>query len=1493
MAQQIGRISGPVLSDNLLRNGTNLDFRNQSNSTPLLKLDVVNGRIAINSSTASRDLFINGTTRSVDIIATTQATVGSNLQFLNSEINSLSGSINIDSQEQIVVSALATQDIIINDNRISTRNTNSEINFIPAGTGNIELTTDVNIFGNLHATGNITADGNIIIGDSDTDNVEFKADFGNSIIPAATNTYSIGSINKRWDSLYSNLLNGKSVVASEIVASGGGNFALKQGNIFFVSVNGNDANGGDNVQNPFRTLKAALDAADASTSGPVTVQIFAGDYEEEFPLTVPSNVTVQGVDMRNTIIKPTVATQYNDAFLLNGESTVQNLTIKDFYSNKSFIIDQSADNGIYNSKFGQAVSIRGSYAVIGAPNALSENNRTDGRAYVYNIETNTRLHTLINPLSYDYDGGGDKFGASVDISDDYVIVGAPGADSRGNEQDGSTHVYSTATGEKIYTLVKPDSDASGNFGNSVSISGNFAIVGHPGRSDVYIYSGYAYIYDLTTGTRISDIRNPNPYGTRFDDRFGQSVSISGNYAIVGAYQEDELDGTNSGKVYIYKTTIGDWTDTTLLHTLNNPNVFDTSLNDYFGTRVAIDGNYAIVGTTSEDDSSGTSSGKAYIFNVTTGVLLHTLDNPNVYGTSAGDRFGGDVAISGNYAIVGARWEDSAVNTSVGVAYVFDVTTGDLVYTKNSFERYTGTSVSIDNGRILVGSDGDSLNHKASFTDVNTLTTSAFKFSPNTVVSTRSPYVQNVSVITKGTITSASDPRGFGSGDAGRGAYIDGASVNSSSNEASMLFHSVTFITPGVDAVTMTNGVRVEWLNSFTYFANRGLYAVDGVTGHLSTDGSTVKYGAELRSIGSANVYGNYGAVADGVDTLMYLIQHNFSYVGAAADTTNDNTLTIPQNETIELNNGRVVFNKIDQQGNYSVGSSLIVNQETGNIAINATISDFSLVDALTITTGTSSIVISNTQIDTGFININDNTISSIGNSLNINAPTGINLNNNTNVQSDLFMSGSILIGGTLSTLGNVGGAGIINLDAEIDTNILPSEDSRFNLGSVLNRWNTLYADHLYIDELEIYDNVITTTESNADLELAAAGTKVIVDQLITQHQFLQYDGVTNTVTGLVETNSTTTLDSDLLVTASNGSILTNVTTENLFANSGSLFDNVAITNNVIDTTLTDSNLDLRANGTGEILLQENVIIQNNLSVNSTISSKNINVQQDVNLNQLIGLNNIKIDDNFIETFVSNSNLELRANGTGIVKLSDVNFTSNIITTNSNLSLKTATSVIINSTDSLVMPKGTTAEQWPSPQSGMIGYNSSINKFTGRTNNNNVVFGGIYSDNYLTNVQTNNNDLKFTISATPVATLTRNNVAQFTQLISDDVNINNNLISTNNVDLILNSQDSYVSFGNIKIKDDTIYATNDSIVDFSHTGTKSWTKFDNDQGLVFPIGNTANRPLTPELGQTRYNSQLTVLELYNGSIWAPAIGSNQGISAAEFEDMLDIYTLIFG
>ena len=111
---------------------------------------------------------------------------------------------------------------------------------------------------------------------------------------------------------------------------------------------------------------------------------------------------------------------------------------------------------------------------------------------------------------------------------------------------------------------------------------------------------------------------------------------------------------------------------TPIQTYNNPNAYGTSANDQFGYSVSVDGNYAIVGAYGEGDAGGTYSGKAYIFDATTGSLLHTLHNPNAYDTSVGDLFGNSVAISGNRVVVGARGEDDAGGYSSGKAYIFQI-----------------------------------------------------------------------------------------------------------------------------------------------------------------------------------------------------------------------------------------------------------------------------------------------------------------------------------------------------------------------------------------------------------------------------------------------------------------------------------------------------------------------------------------------------------------------------------------------------------------------------------------------------------------------------------------------------------------------------------------------------------------------------------------------------------------------------------------------------
>ena len=233
-----------------------------------------------------------------------------------------------------------------------------------------------------------------------------------------------------------------------------------------------------------------------------------------------------------------------------------------------------------------------------------------------------------------------------------------------------------APGTLKWTLDNPNAfDLSGfndQFGYVVAASDEYLIVGAYLEDDVGgTTSGKAYIYNVTTGALLFTLNNPNAYGTSLDDNFGRSVSISGNYAIVGAYFEDDAGG-QSGKAYIYNVTTG-----ALLFTLNNPTAYSTSLNDNFGRSVAISGNYAIVGAYPEDDAGGSDSGKAYIYSATTGALLYTLNNPNAYSTGANDQFGFSVAISDNYAIVSAPQEDDAGGGLSGKAYLFAVQ--DLTY----------------------------------------------------------------------------------------------------------------------------------------------------------------------------------------------------------------------------------------------------------------------------------------------------------------------------------------------------------------------------------------------------------------------------------------------------------------------------------------------------------------------------------------------------------------------------------------------------------------------------------------------------------------------------------------------------------------------------------------------------------------------------------------------------------------------------------------------
>ena len=939
---QVGRISGPLLFANLERNGIDLAFE-----TDLIYLDVTGNKIGIRNASPSNDLQILDTTRTVSLIADTQANIA-NYNIQNSTIQPFPGDVILDARYKITSSNVKTGDIFIDDNYISTTNSNSNLEFRPNGTGKVDVYSNLHVDGNIHADGNITLEGNITFGDTlSQDTVTFDTEVTSDIDPNTSINYSpfdLGKADKRWLETNTRLANVSRINTTDF-ALGGVDLIHKPGKTYYVAKNGDNNSHGEHIQAPFETIDYALTQVTAGD----TVYVLPGEYEESCPLVVPAGVTVTGHDIRNTIITPPSSSSSRDIFHLNGETTVQNFTIKDFF----------------------------------------------------------------------YDSGNDV--------------------------------------------------------------------------------GYA-----------------------------------------------------------------------------------------------------------------------------------------------------------------------------------------------------------------------------------------FRFAPSATVTSRSPYVQNITVSTQGSTTSASDPRGFASADAGKGALVDGASVLSTSNEASMLFHAVTFITPGVDALTMTNGVRVEWLNSFTYFADRGLYAVNGATGHLSTDGSTILYGAELRSIGSANVYGNKGAVADGNDTLMYLIQHNFGYIGAGKFVDNDPSRAIQANETEELNSGTIYFSSTDHLGNFRVGEQFFVDLDTGNSTLTI---DESTVDAfagLTVTTNGNVAVIDGTKIQNQNIRLSGNTIESLSGGITIDSPaaTFINLNGATNLTGNLDITDNFTFDGTLSLAGDQP-TDTVTFNTEFSQDLEPNQHDTFTLGKETKRWNFAYVNDADLNGINIETNFITTTESNADLELRPNGTGIvnISDSLSIANNF------TGNSTTQFQDITVANLDVDANISATDFTIRNLNIQGNLSQLGQTQFENILIDDNFITTTASNSNLEIRAAGTGEI--QTPQVVHANVVINeSTTTTGNVTVTGNVTSTTL-ETDEIRINNNSIVSFNSNQDLNIQAQNIFLGQADDVNITQNL-TVGGTANLKNLT------------VSGSLLQTGSRTQTG--NYN-----IAGEISNGNILI----EDNFITTTESNS-DLE----------LRANGVGEI--YIPDSVTINNNL-----------------------------------------------------------------------------------------------------------------------
>lgn len=252
---------------------------------------------------------------------------------------------------------------------------------------------------------------------------------------------------------------------------------------------------------------------------------------------------------------------------------------------------------------------------------------------------------------------GDCFGSSVAINGDTAIVDAHLGDVAGGVDQGSAYFFRrTDTGwVEEAKLTASDAAAEDRFGCSVALEGDTAIVGaysDRGPSGD-MGQGSAYVFARNGGSWTEEAKLTASDAAE-EDQFGVSVALNGDTAIVGAYGDEDAGGRNQGSAYIFTRSGASWAEETKL---------TASGTDLFGVSVALDGDTAIVGAF----SGGRNMGWVYIFSRSGGYWTNEA-KLTASDAAAHDRFGTSVAVDGDTTIVGAI---RAGGHNRGSAYVFE------------------------------------------------------------------------------------------------------------------------------------------------------------------------------------------------------------------------------------------------------------------------------------------------------------------------------------------------------------------------------------------------------------------------------------------------------------------------------------------------------------------------------------------------------------------------------------------------------------------------------------------------------------------------------------------------------------------------------------------------------------------------------------------------------------------------------------------------------
>ena len=358
--------------------------------------------------------------------------------------------------------------------------------------------------------------------------------------------------------------------------------------------------------------------------------------------------------------------------------------------------------GTANEEFGYSVDIDGNTIVVGTSPASAA-----GKVYVF-VKPDAGWAASNTPdatLTATGVTAGDGFGESVAISEDTIVVGAQTQDYTDDQSNtvadaGAAYVYTKPTTgwdawantDQVAKLRAPDPVANGLFGKTVDVDGHTVAVGSTGAEKVYVFTkpsgGWTTDSD-PTGAAVA------PTDEQDGNKFGWSLKLYGGALAVGAPQHDK-----SGAAYVFTKNGTRWTEKAKLTGVG------ADAGDRFGDSVTLSGNYLAVGRGAQADNDHAGSvqvfqkpGTGWALSIVPHVLLASNG-------AANDNYGSSVALDGNTLVVGASGTSGnkgaayvllAIRTSptewIGLV---NAATGDTV---TSSDGDTTTTVDIPGGFV--------------------------------------------------------------------------------------------------------------------------------------------------------------------------------------------------------------------------------------------------------------------------------------------------------------------------------------------------------------------------------------------------------------------------------------------------------------------------------------------------------------------------------------------------------------------------------------------------------------------------------------------------------------------------------------------------------------------------------------------------------------------------------------------------------------------------